>query len=186
MEIRFVSQNHSKAAEVQSILGNIGIHIVHAPLHIHEIQTEDIQALVRDKVLKAFTCIGRPVFIEHTGLYIDSLQGFPGGLSQVFWEKLQADTFTRLLGNLENTALTARTVIAFCDARKIYTFEGSICGNIAKSPRGQPQFEWDCVFIPEGFDKTFAELREEDPGGGISMRKIAYDKFSCFLQSEIL
>ena len=88
MEIRFATKNPHKAREVQAILGDIGVSIVHAPIKIHEIQTEDIQDIVRDKLLKAFNQIGRPVFIEHTGLYIDSLQGFPGGLTQVFWDKL--------------------------------------------------------------------------------------------------
>ena len=46
--------------------------------HLLEIQTEDIQDIVRDKVLKAFNMIGRPVFIEHTGLYIK-------GLPQSWW-----------------------------------------------------------------------------------------------------
>jgi XTP/dITP diphosphohydrolase len=104
-------------------------------LKIHEIQTEDIQDIVRDKVLKAFNAIGRPVFIEHTGLYIKSLQGFPGGLTQVFWDKLKADNFANLLGRLDETELTAKTVIAFCDSKKIHIFEGEVEGNIAPEPR---------------------------------------------------
>ena len=108
MEIRFVTKNPHKVKEVEAILGDIGVSIVHAPIKIHEIQTEDIQDIVRDKVLKAFNEIGRPLFIEHTGLYIDSLQGFPGGLTQVFWDKLEADNFSALLGKLDNTEVTAK------------------------------------------------------------------------------
>ena len=184
MEIRFVTKNRHKAKEIEAMLGNIGISIVHAPLTIHEIQTEDIQHIVRDKILKAFTQIGRPVFIEHTGLYIDSLHGFPGGLTQVFWDKLKADKFSKLLGGLDNTALTARTVIAFCDAKRIYTFEGSIEGNISAEPKGNKEFQWDCVFIPKGYEETFAELG--DKKNEISMRKLAFDKFGEFLLKQIL
>jgi XTP/dITP diphosphohydrolase len=122
MEIRFVTKNPHKAKEVEAILGDIGVSIVDVSLKIHEIQTEDIQDIVRDKILKAFKMIGRPVFIEHTGLYINSLQGFPGGLTQVFWDKLGADNFSKLLGNLENTELSAKTVIAFCDSKKIRNY----------------------------------------------------------------
>lgn len=118
LEIRFVTKNQHKAEEVKAILDDIDVSIIHAPLTIHEIQTENIEDIVRDKVLKAFNQIGRPVFIEHTGLYIDSLKGFPGGLTQVFWDKLEADKFSELFGNQKNTALTAKTVIAFCDAKK--------------------------------------------------------------------
>lgn len=184
MEIRFVTKNPHKAKEVETILGDIGISIVDVHLKIHEIQTENIQDIVRDKVLKAFNMIGRPVFIEHTGLYINSLQGFPGGLTQVFWDKLKADNFSKLLGNLDDTQLTAKTVIAYCDAKKIYTFEGEIEGNISPEPRGNRDFQWDCIFIPKGFNKTFAELG--DKKNEISMRKIAFDKFREFLLREVL
>ncbi|AKX44942.1 nucleoside-triphosphatase [Thiopseudomonas alkaliphila] len=184
MEINFVTKNPHKAREVEAILGNIGISIVHADLIIHEIQTEDINHIVRDKVLKAFTQVGRPVFIEHTGLYIDSLQGFPGGLTQVFWDKLEAEKFTELFGGLKNTSLKAKTVIAFCDAKKIYTFEGIVEGNIASEPRGNKDFQWDCVFIPKGFEETFAEMGEKK--NDISMRKKAFDNFRKFLVSEVL
>ena len=61
MEINFVTKNPHKAKEVEAILGDIGVSIVHAPLTIHEIQTEDVSHIVRDKVLKAFNQVGRPV-----------------------------------------------------------------------------------------------------------------------------
>ena len=182
MEIRFVSKNLHKTKEIEAILGDTGISVVHASLKIHEIQTEDIQDIVRDKVLKAFKMIGRPVFIEHTGLYIESLEGFPGGLTQVFWDKLKADKFSEILGQLQNTSLTAKTVIAYCDAKKIHIFEGSIEGNIAPKPKGDRAFQWDCVFIPKGYNETFAELG--DKKNEISMRKIAFDKFREFLLKE--
>ncbi|MBJ7537768.1 non-canonical purine NTP pyrophosphatase [Marinomonas transparens] len=184
MEINFVTKNPYKFLEVEAILGGVGVSIVHAPLTIHEIQTEDINLIVRDKALKAFSKVGRPVFIEHTGLYIDSLQGFPGGLTQVFWDKLKAEKFSELFGGLENTLLTAKTVIAFCDAKKVYTFEGAIEGNIAPEPRGSRDFQWDCVFIPKGFQDTFAEMGEKK--NEISMRKLAFDNFRNFLVSEFL
>jgi hypothetical protein len=66
LEIRFVTKNPHKADEVKAILGDIDVSIIHSPLTIHEIQTENIEDIVRDKVLKAFNQIGRPVFIEHT------------------------------------------------------------------------------------------------------------------------
>ncbi|MBP6733736.1 MAG: non-canonical purine NTP pyrophosphatase [Chromatiaceae bacterium] len=179
MNLRFVTKNPHKASEVQEILRPTGVKIIHAPVEIHEIQIEDIHAIVRDKVLKAFTIIGRPVFIEHTGLYIDSLNGFPGGLTQVFWDKLQAEQFAALFGGLASTALTARTVIAYCDGRKIHTFDGEIRGRIAPEPKGDRAFQWDCIFIPADFDKTFAELGSVK--NEISMRRRAFDKFSDYL-----
>ena len=184
MKIRFVTTNPLKAKEVETIIGDIGVSIVHAPIKIHEIQTENIEYIVRDKVLKAFQQIGRPVFIEHTGLYIESLSGFPGGLTQVFWDKLGPDKFSSLFGKLENTALKAKTVIAYCDAKNIKLFEGEINGNISPEPRGNQEFQWDCIFIPEGHDLTFAELGKKK--NDMSMRKKAFEKFSKYLVENVL
>ncbi|MBK1730735.1 non-canonical purine NTP pyrophosphatase [Thiococcus pfennigii] len=180
MKLRFLTKNPHKAEEVAAILEGTGISVVHAPIEIHEIQTEDIDAIVRDKAIKAFHIIGRPVFIEHTGLYIDTLKGFPGGLTQVLWDKLQADRFSELLGKLDPPTLTAKTVIAYCDGRKIHTFTGEIGGRIAQEPKGNRAFQWDCVFIPDGYNKTFAELGAEK--NEISMRRRAFDEFSDFLK----
>lgn len=182
MDIRFVSSNEHKIAEVQVILKDVGVNIIPAPLKIEEIQTEDVYNLVRDKLLQAFWRIGRPVFVEHTGLYIQGLNNFPGGLTQIFWDKLQAETFSSLLGKLENPNVTAKTIIGYCDSRKIYFFEGSIAGIIAPEPRGPRDFQWDCVFIPEGYDKTFAEMGDDK--NNISMRKLALTEFCGYLAKE--
>lgn len=182
MKIRFLTKNDHKAAEVNAILRETGFEVIAAKHVINEIQTEDVNLLVRDKVLKAFEIVGRPVFVEHTGLYIESLNGFPGGLTQIFWDKLQADKFSELFGSSEDNRLIAKTVIGYCDSMKIHMFEGDIRGTVVDKPRGNRDFQWDCVFIPEGETETFAEMgsRKND----ISMRKIAFDKFKSFLKDS--
>ena len=177
MKIRFVTNNTKKLEEVQVLLDNV--EVVPAKLKIDEIQTEDVDKLVKDKLLKAFKRVGRPVFVEHTGLYIESLNGFPGGLTQVFWDKLKEDRFSELFGNLKTTKATAETTIGFCDGKNIHFFKGAIDGNISSEPRGNRDFQWDCVFIPEGETQTFSELGTKK--NEISMRKIAFDKFKTYL-----
>lgn len=179
MKIRFITKNKYKVNEIQEILSEADVEIIASMHSINEIQTENVQELVRDKLLKAFKIVGRPVFVEHTGLYIEYLNDFPGGLTQIFWDKLQADKFSTLLGNNENTKLIAKTIIGYCDSKKIHTFEGSINGSIADHPRGNRDFQWDCIFIPEGETETFAEMG--DKKNQISMRKHAFDKFKNFL-----
>lgn len=180
MKIRFVTNNDKKLEEVKYMLNEVDV--VAAKIKIEELQTEDVHKLVKDKLLKAFKMVGRPVFVEHTGLSIKSMNGFPSGLTQIFWDKLQADVFSKLLGNQENTRAIAKTIIGYCDAKSIYFFEGEIHGNISNEPKGDRTFQWDCVFIPDGYDKTFAELGEKK--NEISMRKIAFDKFKDFLKGD--
>jgi len=182
MKIRFVSKNVHKVNEVRAILSDVGVEVIAAKHAINEIQTEDVNSLVRDKLLKAFKKVGRPVFVEHTGLYIESLNEFPGGLTQIFWDKLQADKFSSLLGSGEDTKLVAKTIIGYCDSMKIHLFEGSINGSISPEPRGNRDFQWDCIFVPEGETETFAEMGARK--NNISMRKIAFDQFKEFLSKE--
>jgi XTP/dITP diphosphohydrolase len=177
--IRFVSRNAYKLAEAKAILDPLGVAIVPVEKTIEELQTEDPRLLVRDKALKAFEYLGEPLFVEHTGLYLDYLNGLPGGLTQIFWDRLKADRFAKLFGNVEHK-VSAKTVIGYIDGKKCHFFEGEISGRISSEPRGSRDFQWDCVFVPEGFDKTFAELG--DKKNEISMRKQALDEFADFLK----
>lgn len=180
MDIRFLSSNEHKIREVKAILGPVGVQIVPASIKIEELQTEDVQRLVRDKLLKAFERIGRPVFVEHTGLYLPGLNGLPGGLTQIFWDRLEADSFVSLVKSLDSRIVTAKTVIGYCDSQTIHYFEGEVSGTVPDTPAGSLNFQWDCVFVPDGFSQTFAELG--DKKNEISMRRKALDQFAAFLR----
>lgn len=182
MKIRFLSANELKLSEVRNILNPIGVEVVPIARRIEEIQTENEVELVRDKLTKAFSLIGRPLFVEHTGLYLDGLNGLPAGLTRIFWHRLDAERFTALVQGLDSQCATAKTVLGYCDGRKMYQFEGQVRGTIATHPAGSRDFQWDCVFIPEGETQTFAEmgpLKNE-----ISMRRLALDRFAAFLKTS--
>ena len=181
-EIRFVTSNPHKIAEAQKILGKLGLTVLGSDAKIEELQTTDASRLVRDKLLKAFDIVGRPLFVEHTGLYLEHLNGFPGGLTQIFWDSLLADRFAELFGKLApNRIATAKTIIAYCDGMRIHEFAGEIAGEIVPMPRGPRHFQWDCVFQPDGFRETFAELG--DRKNEISMRRLALDQLAEHLET---
>ncbi|MBM7331352.1 non-canonical purine NTP pyrophosphatase [Agrobacterium sp. S2] len=178
--VRFLSANPHKIREAELILAPVGLEVVPIGHKIDEIQTPDVEALVRDKAMKAFAAIGRPVFVEHTGLELDGLNGLPGGLTQVFWDGLEADRFAQLAAGLSTRAVTARTTICYCDGRRLHLFAGSVSGHIAEVPRGPRDFQWDCVFVPNEHVQTFAEMG--DAKHAISMRRKALNALSSFLQ----
>ena len=182
MKIRFLSANEHKIKEAQRILSPVDIEVVPVSRKIEELQTEDVDRLVRDKLVKAFHMIGRPLFVEHTGLYLEGLNGLPAGLTQIFWDKLNADRFTALVGGLKDRSVTAKTVIGYCDGKEIHIFEGAVDGTVPTMPAGPRDFQWDCVFVPNGHDLTFAELGEAKDE--ISMRRLALDQFSAHLRGE--
>jgi len=179
-QLRFLSGNEFKIKEAEQILGPIDVDVIPVRLKIEELQTTDTHRLVRDKALKAFSYTGRPLFVEHTGLYLDYLNGFPGGLTQVFWDTLQAERFAELFGHAGSTRVIAKTVVAYIDGQQCHIFDGEIVGAVASEPRGRRDFQWDCVFIPNGQTKTFAEMG--DAKNEISMRRLALDKLAGFIK----
>lgn len=177
MRIRFLSRNAHKIAEAKTILESVGVEVVPVHLPIDELQSDDTEKIVRDKVLRAYHSLGHPVFVEQTGLLLNQMNGFPGGLTQVFWDTLKADRVSELFGG---GAVTARTRIGYCDGKQISQFEGEISGSIAREPRGDRSFQWDCVFVPDGYDQTFAEMGAKK--NDISMRRRALDTFALELR----
>lgn len=183
LELLFVTSNPFKITEAEEILAPHGIRAKGLDIKIEELQTEDADRLVRDKVLKAFRLVGRPLFVEHTGLYLAHLNGLPGGLTQLFWDRLEADRFCELFGSTADTSVTARTVIGYVDGRMCRTFHGEAAGRVAESPRGPRDFQWDCCFIPDQEASTYAELGTERKNE-ISMRRRALESFASFLLKE--
>jgi XTP/dITP diphosphohydrolase len=180
MKIRFLSGNTHKIAEVNAILAPVGVEVIPVEQKIEELQTEDVERLVRDKLNKAFERIGRPLFVEHTGLYLDGLNGLPAGLTQIFWDKLEADSFCALVNGLSSPVVTAKTVLGYCDGKQIHFFEGLVSGRVPETPAGPRGFQWDCVFIPDSETETFAEMG--DRKNSLSMRRKALDSFAAFLK----
>ncbi len=181
LNIRFVSRNEHKLKEASRILAPARVSVRPLKITIEELQTEHTERLVKDKAMRAFNQVGRPLFVEHTGLYLKHLHDLPGGLTQIFWDRLQADMFSELYGNTSDPRATAKTLIGYIDGKRFFQFAGEIAGRIASKPAGPREFQWDCVFIPEGHDQTFAEMGEVKHT--ISMRKLALDGFAEFLRS---
>jgi XTP/dITP diphosphohydrolase len=177
--LRFITGNAFKADEAVSILGKAGITVVPVKVKLNELQLEDADSLVRHKVLAAFRKVGRPLLVEHTGLYIDCLKGLPGGLTETFWNRLQAEGVCELVARAPHRGVTAKTHLGYTDGRSLQIFTGEVRGIIAEEPAGNRDFQWDCIFIPDGHTKTFSELG--DLKNELSMRKHALDKLVNFL-----
>ena len=180
MRLIFASKNRHKHEEARQILAPLGIDVEADRTEIHELQTIDTEALVRDKAVRAFQQIGRPLFVEHTGLYLDVLGGFPGGLTQIFWDSLQKDRFSSLFSGEEHK-VTAKTTVGFVDGRRVHLFYGEIGGRIVSPPRVDYGFQWDCVFVPEGETQSFSEMGELK--NQISMRRRALEALYQHLEA---
>jgi XTP/dITP diphosphohydrolase len=180
MNLRFVTKNEYKFTEFEKLFEGTGHRILQSTTTIDEIQTEDLEALVIDKLITAYNTIRRPVFVDHTGPQLETLAGLPNGLTEIFWERLQNERLCKLFGE---SAVIAVTVIAYCDGKSLKTFRGEARGRIASTPRGPEGFQWDPIFIPEGCSETFAEMG--DRKHAISMRRLAINQFVAYLEGRI-
>ncbi|MCX8028908.1 MAG: RdgB/HAM1 family non-canonical purine NTP pyrophosphatase [Brevinematales bacterium] len=119
-------------------------------------------ALIKAKYY--YSAYNIPLISEDSGLEVNALNGEPGVMSAIYAgeNSTQEDLIRKLLKNMENkTDRSAKFVClaVFMYGKDRYLFsEGIVRGKIAYEPRGQYGFGYDPVFIPEGYDKTFAEL----------------------------
>lgn len=181
MRVRFISGNKFKIAEAQHILSRRAIDVVPVNLKLEELQAFDVTRIVEDKAVQAYHRVGWPLFVEHTILVLEALNGFPGGLTEVFWETLKPEGLCELVNKTGKDRVEAQTHVAYCHGKTIQVFKGEVCGRIASSPRAVEQFQWDCVFIPDGHTETFAELG--DRKHEVSMRKRALEKLAAHLRA---
>ncbi len=125
------------------------------------------------------------VFSEDTGLEVESLNGEPGVKSARYGGEgrdFQAN-IDKLLENLEgnkNRKAQFRTVVSLVLNEKEYLFEGICKGHIIEEQRGGKGFGYDPIFIPDGAEKTFAEMTMEEKNN-YSHRKKAIAKLTEFL-----
>lgn len=176
MPLLFVTGNRHKFSEAAAMLPGIAMFDVDLP----EIQSDDAEEIILAKLAHALTLRAEPMFVEDTSLHLDALHGLPGPLVKWFLKALGCDGLARLSLDCGTTRATARCLIGFSTpGRGVRFFEGSVAGEIVL-PRGDAAFGWDPIFVPEGADRTFAEMSAIEKNAR-SHRRLAFDAFREFL-----
>lgn len=126
-------------------------------------------------------------FADDSGLEIDALDGEPGVYSAHYsGTRDMAQNIALVLSNLgENEYRSARfrTVISLSVAGQQHFFDGAVEGSIITEERGVAGFGYDPIFIPQGYEQTFAEMSAEQKNK-ISHRAVAIEKLVKFLRSQ--
>jgi XTP/dITP diphosphohydrolase len=166
MELIFASQNRHKAQEIETMLpGNIKL-LTLADVNFNEKIIEFGTTFQENALIKAKTIYDKykmPVFADDSGLEVEFLGGRPGVFSSRYAGEEGNDfaNIQKLLAELhdvENRKAQFRCCIALIWNNQEYFFNGIVRGTIAQSPRGTNGFGYDPIFIPEGYQQTFAEL----------------------------
>lgn len=180
--ITFVTGNAKKLEELRAILGsNFPVTIDSYDLDLPELQGE-IEEVTIKKCQEAARELKKPVLIEDTCLCFNALKGLPGPYIKWFLKKLGPAGLTRLLTGWEDKSAEAVCTFAYCDGEckdlDVIMFQGITKGSIVE-PRGSQDFGWDCIFLPEGYDKTYGEMAKEEKNK-ISHRYKAVDKLKKY------
>jgi XTP/dITP diphosphohydrolase len=145
-------------------------------IEIDEIQDLDVEKVARMKAEDAFRILKETLIVEDTALFIKSMNNYPGPMVKHFIHSIGYEGIIEYLRGKDRSA-EAVTVFAFCDKKgKIRTFTGKVKGTITEDFRKGDYFAWDRIFIPEGYDKTYAELGMEQKNR-ISQRRKALKGF---------
>ena len=186
----FATNNQHKVKEIRSVLNdrfNI-ITLQEAGIDIDIPEPHDtIEANASEKSKVIFNLTHQNCFSEDTGLEVKSLNGEPGVKSARYAgdEKDFQKNIDKLLLNLkekENRTARFKTVISLILNNQEYLFEGICKGKIIDIQKGNKGFGYDPVFIPDGSDKTFAEMSMEEKNI-FSHRRKATDQLISFLNT---
>lgn len=186
--IIFATNNAHKLVEVQALMPQ-GISIVGlSQMGIHDDIPEDGDTLEANALQKAryvYERTKRNCFADDTGLEVEALGNAPGVYSARYAgpQKRSADNIVKLLQELrghQNRRARFRTVIALIIDGKEHLFEGIVRGHITEQLSGTEGFGYDPIFMPEGYNQTFAEM-PLDVKNDISHRGRAVQKLVEFL-----
>jgi XTP/dITP diphosphohydrolase len=189
IELVFATNNNNKLQEVRAILdGKVNIQSL-ADINCKEDIPETGVTFHENASQKSHYIIERyhkNCFADDSGLEVAILNNEPGVYSARYsgsrdMEKNIDFLLKKMLGKSDRNAAFV-TVISLVLDGKEYFFEGSVKGKIIENRRGSEGFGYDPIFIPEGYDRTFAEMTAEDKNA-ISHRAIAVKKLSDFLLS---
>lgn len=190
MKICFATHNQNKLKEINQILSDfeiVGLTDIGCLEEIPETGTtlDENSKIKADFVANQYhiSC-----FADDTGLEVAALDGAPGVYSARYAgaDRDNEANMQLLLKNLaKHTDRSARfrTVITLILDGETHQFEGIVSGSILTELRGQEGFGYDPIFVPDGYDKTFAEMSAADKNA-ISHRGRAVAKLVEFLESR--
>jgi len=181
MTLYFVTGNKEKFREARALLNPFDVEQIN--MDLPELQGEPDE-IVKEKAKLAADRTGKAVFVEDTCLCFNALNGLPGPYIKDFIRKIGVSGLYKLVSKYRDNSAVAVASIGFCEPGKDpLVFQGKVKGRIV-SPRGSNRFQWDQIFMPKGYDKTFSEMSVEEKNKA-SHRKLAFEKFREWLKKNI-
>lgn len=185
------TNNNHKLGELKTMLADFFEVKGMAEMGFHDDIVEDADTFSGNALIKART-IARKLscscIADDSGLEVDALNGEPGIYSARYAGEPKSDTrnlekVLEKLGDEPNRKAKFTAVIAYVHNGLEYVFEGNVEGSILAETKGEKGFGYDPIFIPKGFDKTFAQMTADEKNA-LSHRARAVEKFLEFVKAD--
>ena len=182
-ELTIVTTNKGKIGEFVQSLDKTNFFPVQNSIDYPEIQASTLEEVVDFGLDWLKDKVEPPFVIDDAGAFIDSLEDFPGVYSRYIYDTIGVEGVLKQMNDIEDRKATFRCVLGLvlADGSK-HKFVGECTGRIIGEMRGSGGFGYDPIFIPGGYEKTFAELSLEEKNS-ISHRGRAMEKLVDFLSN---
>lgn len=169
MELFYVSSNPGKWESVKNEFAHQNIDVNYQYADLDEPEVDDITYISKEKARQAYDIVGKPVFVADSGFYIDNYPNNPG------YPGIRAKR-SGVTNDIENLLLTLQDVqdrhchflecVTFYDGEEYYAFYGYNNGTLSTEIKGtnvaKAKSRLWYLFIPEGYNKTLAEMTDEE------------------------
>lgn len=190
MKLVFATNNKHKLEEMRAILGGKVELLSLADIDCHDDIPETADTLEGNALIKAryiYDKYGCSCFADDTGLEVDALGGEPGVYSARYAgenndsEANMCKLLQNLTGKSERSA-QFRTVIALIIEGEEFLFDGIVRGRISEERMGSAGFGYDPIFVPDGYEESFAQMAAEQKNA-ISHRSRAASALNDYLET---
>jgi len=159
MKLYFVTHNKGKVSEFKQILS--GIEVEQIDDDYPEMRSDSPEEIVKEAVSKLAEKYQKPIVAEDSGLFIKSLNDFPGTSSAYIHKRIGLKGILKLMENEDNRECEYRSAVGYCEPGKdAVSFLGREKGTISLKEKGKFGFGHDPIFIPLGSDKTYGEMED--------------------------
>lgn len=153
--VTFVTGNGWRHDEAQRLLS--GLHVERSRIALAKGDASELEDIASARVRDAFRQLQAPCFVENTGMFLDTADAFAGARFKRLVEELGEEAFAERYAGARGMT---RVVVAYtADGEQVRLFTGQSSGKVAAAPRGDGGYGWDRLWIPDGFERTLAELK---------------------------
>jgi len=185
MKVLFATGNPGKLKEVQAKFAKLGFEVEQLVDEYPEVQADTLEEVVTSGLKWLYGRHKTPIIIDDSGLFIETLAGFPGVYSAYVFKTLGCEGILKQMEYIDNRRAEFRCCAGYIDADgQIVMKAGNSQGYIIHEKRGSGGFGYDPIFMPDEYSQTFAELDMESKNQ-ISHRGRAFEALAVELGAKV-